>query len=284
MDTILFLTDFSTNATYAAEYGYSFASQIGANIVLCNAKNVLDEVPLPEYMAWPIDGEDIWKDISNMKLMNLKKRLESISHSGFQPTIKNINPSGKVDEVVITIVETYNVGMIVMGTHESGRFRDFLLSNHNQSMINQTPVPLLLVPPVAPVVKIQRIAFATDLQQINIDLEYVFSLVALAKLINADIIIAHIGNHKKHSKLSSQQHEQLLTQISNKADYPHIYYRFLNNHSTEAGLHWLCAHGNINILAIVPRKRNVLESLLKGSLTQKMAKHLSIPLLVFPPR
>jgi len=37
MNTLLVLTNFSPNATKAAEYGYDLAGKLGANIILCNA-------------------------------------------------------------------------------------------------------------------------------------------------------------------------------------------------------------------------------------------------------
>jgi len=284
MKTFLFLTDFSANATYAAEYGHHLASKMGANIVLCNALNVLDQLPQEEFVAWQMEGEDISLDLSNTELIDLKRHLEYSHASGFNPKIQRINYSGSVEDVIQNTIEKYKIDMIVMGTHESGSLRNILLSNHNQMMIKETTVPLLLVPPSAPKTNIKRIAFATDLKYVDVDLEYIFSLVKLAKLVDADILITHIGGDLQLSPLADQQKERLLTRISNEADYPHVYYKFLNNGSVKDGLESLCDSEQISILAVVPRKRNFIESLISPSLTQKIVKHLSVPLLVFPPR
>ena len=73
-----------------------------------------------------------------------------------------------------------------------------------------------------------------------------------------------------------------MVEISNKADYPSIYYRIIQSHQTENGLEWLFEHGHVDILAMVHRKHNFLERLVPGSFTQKIAREITIPLLVIP--
>ena len=76
--------------------------------------------------------------------------------------------------------------------------------------------------------------------------------------------------------------EKFLVEISNKANYSKIYYRIVDEDKIEPGLDWLCANGDIDMLAMVHRKHDFLDSILKGSHTKKMADHISIPLLVYP--
>ncbi|WP_158799227.1 universal stress protein [Pedobacter sp. L105] len=285
MKNILLATDFSVNSTYAADFGYHLAKQLDANIVLCNAIIVPAEVPQSDLVAWSAEGEDILQNYSDMELTNLQTKLQQIGQAeGFNPVIKSVCCSGTVESVLENTVESHQIDLIVMGTHQSGSLRDFLLNNHSQQLITKTKVPLLLVPPATPKSSIHRIAFATDLQQINIDLDHIYALIAIAKPINADIVITYVGEHKDLSPLAVQRNEELLTQISNKADYAHIFYKYLNNSSVEAGLEWVCVHDHIDVLAMVPRRHNLIESLMNGSHTQKMAKRLAIPLLVFPPK
>jgi hypothetical protein len=94
MKSLLFLTDFSANSTHAAEYGHHLACQIDANIILCNAINVSDQLRQSEFVAWPLEGEDISLDISNTEVMELKRHLEFSHTTGFNPKIKGINYSG----------------------------------------------------------------------------------------------------------------------------------------------------------------------------------------------
>jgi len=259
MKTLLFLTDFSPNATNAAEYGYDLAVKIGAGIILCNAINVSEQLPQGSFVAWPMEGEDIMQELSNTELMELKRHLEYRHTSGFSPTIHCMNYSGSIEDIFKNWIERYKINMIVMGNHESGNLRNIFRGNHNNIIITQTTVPLLLVPPTAVINKISRVAFATDLNYVDIDLQYIKALVPIAKLLNADILIAHIGDAQDILPMAAQHKEQLLTRISNEADYPHFYYKFLTGSDAGAGLEALCHTEGIAILAVVPRKRSFIK-------------------------
>jgi hypothetical protein len=76
--------------------------------------------------------------------------------------------------------------------------------------------------------------------------------------------------------------EKFLLEISNKANYPQIYYRIIKHDKVELGLDWLCEYGHIDMLAMVHRPHDFLDSILNSSHTKKMAGHIAIPLLVFP--
>jgi nucleotide-binding universal stress UspA family protein len=76
--------------------------------------------------------------------------------------------------------------------------------------------------------------------------------------------------------------EKFLVEISNKANYPKIYYRIIKQAKVEQGLDWLCENGQIDMLAMVHRKHDFLDGILNGSHSKKMADHITIPLLIYP--
>jgi len=282
MKTLLVLTNFSPNATNAAEYGYDLAGKLGANIILCNAIDVLEQVPQGSFVAWPMEGEDISQNLSNTELMELKRHLEYRNTSGFNTTVHCLNYSGPVEDIFEISVERYKIDMIVMGTHESGNLRNIFRRNHNNIIITQTTVPLLLVPPTAIKSNKNRIAFATDLKSVDVDFQYIVALVPIAKLLNADILIAHIGVGQDVSPIAAKYKERLLTRISNEVDYPHFYFKFLTASYADSGLESLCESENITILAVIPRKHSFIKKLVSPGVTQKIVNHFSIPLLIFP--
>jgi nucleotide-binding universal stress UspA family protein len=284
MKTLLFLTDFSVNATFAAEYGYRLARLIDANIVLCNAINMLDQLPLPEYGDWRLVEEENFQNLSHAALRELKNHLEYHNIKGDAPMISCIDFSAKAKNMIRNTISDCRIDLVVMGTHDSGSLRNILLSNYNRIMITQTTVPLLMIPPATPNTNIERLAFATDLKDIEVDLQHLLTLISLVRQVNADILITHVVRNKVISERAKRQKEMLLSRISNECDYALIYFRFLNSSRVESGLAGLCQTEHISILAVAPGKHNFIEGLISPRLTQKIAKHLSIPLLVFPPK
>jgi len=283
MKKLLIATDFSADATHAAEYGYQFAKQLKAGIFLCNSITVPVEVPMSGMGVWPQGESDILMDDSNEELKRLKAHLEHADHTdAFRPPVDYLNEAGTVRQTVNDAVFKQKVDMIIAGSHEPDLLGTFLLGNHAHELIEFCIKPLLIVPNTAEFKPIQKIAFATDFENPDDDLEQIYQLIDFARLLDAEILLTHIYDRSGHLAKFEKRIEQFLTEISNKANYPKIYYRIIKQDKIESGLDWLCEHSKIDMLAMVHRKHDFLDSILKGSHTKKMADHITIPLLVFP--
>jgi len=283
MKTFMIPTDFSANATHAAEYGYNLAKQIKANIILCNAVIVPAELPQAGLVVWPSDEYDMLMDESSSELRMLKSRLEANETSGvIKPAIALISKAGMVSDVVNGIAQTQQIDLKIIGPHTNNGLSGFVLGNHARKIIDNALVPIMLVPKEAQLKPIKNIAFATDFTNPAEDLEYIYKLIEFARPIGAEILLTHVYNENTENSDFLNRVNQLVLQLSNKANYPHVYYRLIKNKQTEKGLAWLCENGNIDILAMVHRKHNFLSFLVSGSHTHKMADNISIPLLVFP--
>lgn len=282
MKKILIATDFSANAAHAAKYGYAIACQVKADVVLCNAFIVPAEVPQAGTLVWPPFEYDELLECSKTELKQLKDLLEHKSDGGFQPHITCSSEIGSVTGVLAEVTGKTDVELTVMGTHGAGKLSTLLMGNHSHRMINNTKGPLLLVPESAMVKSIKKVAFATDLEHPEKDLKAIYALIPLLKRLNAELLLTHIYNGDDPTFKFKQHIQQLLVELSNKADYPNIFYRIVNSNKAERGLNWLCDHGHVDVLAMVHRKHDLLETILIGSHTQKMADHINIPLLVMP--
>jgi len=283
MKTLLLSTDFSADATHAADFGYELAKQIKADIVICNAVIVPAEMPQAGLAIWPTDEYEMLMNESASELNVLKDYLEKRNESlGFKPTIKLFHDSGTVTDVVSEIVSKQNIDLIIIGPHSNSGISSFVLGNHTRKLIDTATKPLLLVPRTATLRSIKKIAFAADFKQPEKDLEYVTGLIPLAKALHAEVLITHVYTEKSGSPDFQLLVKQFIEKLTISTDYPEIYYRLVKNKEAEHGLDWLCEHGQIDMLAMVHREHTFFESILKGSCTQKMAGHISIPLLVFP--
>jgi len=283
MKTLLVATDFSANARHAAEYGYQLAARLKANIVLCNAFIVPAEVPEAGMVSWPMmEYEEMLKD-SEEELKTLRTALQKQNNdTDFKPAVQCENDVGALSSVVNDIVAHQSIQMVVMATHGNNGLSQFLVGNHTRRMINEAICPLLLVPETCEIKPVKKIAFATDFMHREKDLETIYKLIDLIRPLNVELLITHIHGEKEHGPEFKQWLDHFLVELSNKADYPNIYYRVVKNDSPERGLEWLCEHGHVDMLAMVHRGHNILEKIFTGSHTQKMAGHSTIPLLVIP--
>ncbi|MEO6851474.1 MAG: universal stress protein [Mucilaginibacter sp.] len=283
MKKFLFPTDFSANAKHALDYGYSLAKQVKANMMICNAIIEPAEVPQAGLVSWPaVDSEFLFKSSSH-ELEQLKKRLEiKAETTGFSPEITCEYESGTVMDVINHFGNDRDVALVIIGTHGSSGLSTLLLGNHTRIIIDEINKPLLLVPPSAVIAPVKKIAFATDFTNPADDMKCIHKLVALAKPLNSEILLTHIYNEDDHNGTFQHLIDKFMVIVADNANYPNIYYREIKAQQPVSGLDWLCEHGNIDILAMVHRSHNFIDSLFRGSQTQKMAKHIPIPLLVFP--
>jgi nucleotide-binding universal stress UspA family protein len=282
MKNLLISTDFSANATHAAEYGYAFAKQIRANIFLCNAVIVPAEIPSAGTILWPQDEFDILMEESSKELASLKEHLEGQAEHGFQPQITCVNETGRLYDIVNDLVSDHDIDLVILGTHGNTGLGGWLLGNHCRTMVEAIRKPLLLVPPKSQNFPIRKIALAVDFKEPEKDLESIYDLIPFARPLNAEILLTHVYNGEQRTADFKKRISQFLTDISNKADYPHIYYRILGDTGVENGLDWLCEVGQVDVLAMVHHKHGFFDNLLNGSYTKRMADQVAVPLLVIP--
>ena len=283
MKTIILLTDFSEQGNHAAEYGYHLAKYLQLDVLVCHA--IFVQVPATEAggFVWSGDGfEGIIED-SNEELKRLKKRFEHSDHStGFRPQINCVNQTGRLTDVLENVMGICEVEMIVMGTHRNG-IGNFLLENNTRNMINSATCPLLLVPPAASLdSKVRKIAYATDFSYPERDAKTIAQLVPLAGTFGAEILVTKV--HTLHEERADHRSgvNTLLARIIAQTCYPDITYRPVENEQVGLGLSLCCEAEAVDLLVMVHRSQDFVDVILKGSDTQKMARHTTIPLLVLP--
>ncbi|WP_374950740.1 universal stress protein [Mucilaginibacter sp.] len=280
MKNILISTDFSPNANHAAAYGYNLAKQVKGNILLVNAITIPAEVTQSGMIVWPMNQESELITESTDELQKLKAHLEQNDYSDtFRPSINYLTEAGKVIDVIDHIADK-EIGLVIIGKHSADALSTFLPGNHCSHLIDTANKPLLMVPEHASIKEVKKIAFAFDFNHIGKDLESIYKLIEFAKALHADVLLTHIFDNPQSSSMKLMI-DQLLTELSNKADYPHIYYRAITESNAEQGLDWLCEHGQIDILAMNHGPYSFIDDVLNLSHTQKMAAHITIPLLVY---
>lgn len=285
MKTLLVPTDFSPAANNAARYAMHLAKGMKAGIKLCNAFKVPAEAPMAARIAWPLEDYTSLKNEITEELRLLAGALtqEELSYPDLQdchPQVDYISEVGTVTDVVRNLVESQKLPMVVMGMSGAGMVSRLVLGSNSHDMVEKASFPVLLIPSAVAYNGIHKIAFATDLS--SGDIEVIHSLAGLAYFFNAEVLLAHVTDEKYDNPGHQHKIDSFLNDITSKLDYPKIYYRHIKSMDVDRGLEWLTEHGQIDMLAMVHRKHNIFDMLFNGSHTQKLAKHIELPLLVFP--
>jgi nucleotide-binding universal stress UspA family protein len=285
MKTIVITTDFSDGSKQVVRYGLELAKQLKANVTLCNAMIIPAEIPQTGLVGWPPDVFEELMEDSTKELNKLKDELvavKSATDDEFNPVVSFVSQAGTVCDVVNQVIDLQDAGLVVLSSHKNEGLGQWLIGNHAQRLIDNCDIPLLLVPAGTHFKKIRKIAFATDFQNMQEDLNCIRKLLKMAKPLNAGILLIHVHDEKHNTSQIQRFLSEIVKELTDKTGYPEIDGLLIKGSWTATGLDWLNEHGHADMLAMVHRKHCFFASLFKGSHTQKMAAHIDIPLLVFP--
>ncbi len=71
--------------------------------------------------------------------------------------------------------------------------------------------------------------------------------------------------------------------VSNKVDYPNIYFREVISKSVDEGIDYVLTGSQVDMLVMVHRHHSFFQDLFMGSSTKRISDSIRIPLFVFPP-
>jgi nucleotide-binding universal stress UspA family protein len=285
MKKILIPTDFSVPAENAARYALGLAKEMKADVIICNAFKVPTEAPMAAQVAWPlINYTEVQQEVTS-ELDSLVKSLSSQSclaeESEYCPGLTYESSVGSVFEVVSSIVQKEKIDLVVMGIAGANGFTQLVLGSNSREMVERADFPLLLVPFEAEFKKIEKIVFASNLSKD--ELEPLQVLSGFAAELNAKIIIAHITNNEVDPG-GKQQHEidEFFQQVIAKVNFPDIKYEYLWNVDVDNGLDWIAEEKDVDMVVLAHHQHHLLHRMFVGSHTQKLSRHIKVPLLVFP--
>lgn len=280
MKTIVVLTDLSAKGENAALYALHLAQNIHANVLLYNAFLVPSAEPMSAQIAWPmVDFSELQSDTEkelHLLAEKLELELANLPEHAFKPTIDCRCHDGGLNLHLNELLANRDIVLLVMGSHKRS-LSAWMMGNHLSTVLDQVSIPVLMVPEQCRFKSIQKITFPTDLKAT--DLAVIHSVVQLAKPFEATLLLAHICPASDEEKSPVKN---FLDEVTNKAGYPHIYYRNICDKNVKDGLKWLANENSTNLLVMVHRHKSWLEQLLTRSNTLTIAEHISIPLLVYP--
>ena len=285
MKTIAVLTDFSERSAHTAKYALHLAQKLRADVLLFNAFLVPDFSSAHSSIAWPAEDYDHVKAEAELKLKKLADKLkkefeEKYLPGTWLPDLYFQCQEGQVANTIADLEDNKNIVLLVLGTHGSNNKNEFMMGNNCRQVIDAATIPLLIVPQNASLKDIEKFVFATDNSMSDVD--YINSLASLARHFSAEIVVANVN---EHAHLNTQQEQALhlfKKEVAYKVPYKHIFYRVILNHDVKNGLNWIIENINFDVLVMVHRKSAFYDYFLKASITNKMAEHTYLPLLVYP--
>lgn len=262
--------DFSPAAQNAAGYAIALARITGSSIHF---------IHVIEPLSARTDFLTVRrKELYESSLRTLKEWLNGLRHRQEVECTHEIRIGGIRDEIV-KISRRYEVTMIIMGTTGATRLKKILWGSTTASLMENSPVPVLAIPPEMPWTPPRVIVYATDYN--NSDTSDLIELAAMADRFRAKIITVHIAAPDEQSEYTEALNNYFAGLVETKLPYNDISCHVIYQANTETGLHWFLQQHKANIIALATRKRNILQKLFHPGLTKSLVSESRIPVLAF---
>ncbi|MBC7913667.1 MAG: universal stress protein [Pyrinomonadaceae bacterium] len=278
MKNILVLTDFSDRARSAAEYAVQVAAHVKANVLLCHA------LELTEQLTYPLADHLILKNQAMKRLKEVGIHLnELISKNGdpdlFRPTITYFNDLDMLTDVADKVILNYKIDLVVIGSHKTSSMARFFSGSHTNDILDDLKCPILLVPENVTYRPVQNIAYATDLTFNNS--KVIGYLAKIASLFGAKIFIDHISPLDLPLTILEKEVEYSVKEQMDKINVD-LTYRTIKGVNITKGLLEISDPEKVDILTLVHKRYDFFEGLFHSSVSKQLAHTTKVPLLVMP--
>jgi nucleotide-binding universal stress UspA family protein len=271
MKTIIVLTDFSPLSLNAANYAIDMAAELHASITLFHAYTIplaYNEIPIaPDTTQLLVDG-------ATEQMKNLKEKLSA--DCGGKTKIYTEIVMGSVIPQLQDYCAKIKPIAVVMSPRGAGAVERFFLGSNTIYAIKHLVWPLIVVPAEARFSNIKKIGLACDLKNV-VETSPIEEIKDLVKQFHAKLYVLHVNTGSERSYGPEIIEESGLLQEMLQELHPK--YHFLNDIDIEAGISDFAEKNKLDLVIVIPKKRNLIEKIFNKSHTKSLALHTRVPLM-----
>ena len=271
MKKILVPTDFSMNSWKAIAYGADLAKRVDAELIILNAYTL------------PYSNQTV--------LLSMKEILKESAESGLKDVLDKMNNELDLDGVKVTtkavhgdllvtidlMCDTEGVDLVIMGTKGATGLKAALLGSNTSNIIRNVSKPVIAVPESYQRNDNKHATICADFAH-GLEKRVDFSILnTICRGHNAEIHILHVVDPFEEQLPDAQPKP-----VDFNEHFPGTKVSMHTNYheDVQEGIKEFLADHPTNLLVMIRRNYNFIESLFHRSLTRHLAMHTEIPLLV----
>lgn len=269
--TLLVPSDFSPPSRIAVFYAAELAKSLHANVIMVavinpnpTSETLLHTKKLEEEMiaAFSQDAEELMHEIR-----------EKVA---YPPSIEFHTATGfPIDEVIDGLVKKYNADMIVMGSKGATGLKKVLLGSNAVAIINNSTVPVAVIPENATFAPLKRIVYATDMNSYR---EETKTVAMFASLFDAQVKILHVLRGDSARVVDA---DSIVNELIGLTNYDKISFEIMRGDDIAEAVDTFVTQTDADLLAMFTHHLDFYEKLFGRSVTRRLAFHTRVPLLTF---
>lgn len=288
---VLIPVDFSGYSMKACEFGFNYAQNTGAEVILLHVYFTpiySTSLPYGDIFNYQLSDDENVKTILQKVHAELNGLLDKVKEkiaSGQFPNVKYmcVLREGIPEEEILRYVKDCCPRIVIMGTRGKNQKDLDLIGSVTAEVIERSRVPVLAIPentPFRQFSEVKHIAFITNFDQR--DLIAFDSLITSFKSFRFSVSLIHLSGIKdtwdeiKLGGIKEYFHKQ----------YPQldIHYDVVQDDDLLNNLEQYIEKENIDIIALTSYRRNIFYRLFNPSIARKMIFHSDTPMLVLTNR
>ena len=275
MKTILFPTDFSSNAVHASGYAGMVANRMNANIVLLNVYTV---PTISEYQL-PNDIENFIMENKRTAQANLEEfTKEFLENTGLHPDrVSTRVEYGFIAEKIVDLAIEIQADMIVMGTKGATNFLDKWLGTNAQKVMKKSDCPVWIIPQAAPLHYPQHFLYAADFQEDELLVTH--KIMEIAEPFGANCTVVHI--HDYFEMNVGHRIEATVHQLNEEFDEEALSVKNLHRTDVVKGLNTYIETHKPDVLALAIHDKSIFSQIFETSITNYFVQKSNLPILTF---
>lgn len=275
MKTILFPTDFSSNALHASQYAGMVAKRLNANVVLLNVYSI---PTISEYQL-PSEIENFINLNKSLAANNLREfTVKFIERTGLsEDRIKQRIEYGYVADKILDTARETDADMIVMGTKGASNILDKWMGTNAEDVMKTAECPVWIIPQNAVIEYPQKILYAADFQEDEV--LATSKIMTIAKPFGAVCHVIHI--HDYFEMTDAHHLEETVHQLKNEFDKEQVKVTNLRRPNIIEGLETYIKTHKPDVLALAVHEKSFLSKIFDTSITEHFVEEANLPILTF---
>lgn len=272
MRTFIVPTDFSENAMNAAEYAVQLARELDAEVLLMHAYNEPVSMMTSEVDVMTYDNI---REHIREKLEQRKKELEPLG--GGKVKITGVCVLNRLLDHIRELSREKDARLVVIGLTGSNSLEHVFLGSNTISIVNNSGCTVLTVPPMAAFRPIKKVLFACDMKDVahSIPSEKIKKILSV---VNAEVMVVYV----QRENMSPEDLDNEVSALRKMLEGVNFSFHTLQKKNVIAGIRDFAREQEVDMIAIIPRKHDFIEGLLRMNHTKAMLFRSSIPILTIP--
>lgn len=276
MKRILVPCDFSAPARQAYKFAINLATASkGEVIVLYNIPTPIIYETTFGIQPYPLDPEAIEELEKNAR--RAFERLKKVHRAPVNVPVNFFTLNEEMVRGIIKFSKKRKIDLIVMGTHGSSGFEEFMVGSNTEKIVRLSTVPVIALRKAPFFSSIKNIVFPTTLK-LN-QTELIKRIKSLQKFFNARLHILLINTHR--SFRIEQDAKEALQEFVKHYKLTNYTVNFRSSWTERDGIINFAQQTKADMVVMATHGRQGLAHLFTGSITESVVNHIKCPIWTY---